>query len=34
MLGEQLELLKQIKKQPDYKAFFNTEFVTPLMKAR
>ncbi len=32
--GEQLELLKQIKKQPDYKAFFNTDFVTPLMKAR
>jgi NitT/TauT family transport system substrate-binding protein len=34
VLGEQLELLKQIKKQPDYKAFFNTDFVTPLMKAR
>ncbi len=34
VLGEQLELLKQIKKQPDYKTFFNTEFVTPLMKAR
>lgn len=34
VLGEQLELLKQIKKQPDYKTFFNTDFVTPLMKAR
>jgi NitT/TauT family transport system substrate-binding protein len=34
VLGEQLEILKQIKKQPDYKAFFNTSFVTPLMKAR
>jgi len=34
VLGEQLEILKQIKKQPDYKAFFNTDFVTPLMKAR
>lgn len=34
VLGEQLEVLKQIKKQPDYKAFFNTDFVTPLMKAR
>jgi NitT/TauT family transport system substrate-binding protein len=34
VLGEQLEILKQIKKQPDYTAFFNTDFVTPLMKAR
>jgi len=34
VLGEQLELLKQIKKQPDYKTFFNTDFVKPLMKAR
>jgi NitT/TauT family transport system substrate-binding protein len=34
VLGEQLEVLKQIKKQPDYKAFFNTDFVAPLMKAR
>lgn len=32
VLGEQLELLKQIKKQPDYKTFFNTDFVKPLMK--
>jgi len=34
VLGEQLELLKQIKKQPDYRTFFNTDFVKPLMKAR
>lgn len=34
VLGEQLEILKQIKKQPDYKAFFNTDFVKPLMKVR
>ena len=34
VLGEQLEILKQIKKQPDYAAFFNTDFVAPLMKAR
>lgn len=34
VLGEQLEILKQIKKQPDYQAFFNTDFVKPLMKAR
>ena len=34
VLGEQLEILKQIKKQPDYKVFFNTDFVKPLMKAR
>ena len=27
VLGEQLEILKQIRKQPDYKAFFNTTFV-------
>ncbi len=33
VLGEQLEALKQIKKQPDYDTFFNTDFVTPLMKA-
>jgi len=31
VLGDQLEILKQIKKQPDYKTFFNTDFVTPLM---
>ena len=34
VLGEQLEILKQIKKQPDYKTFFNTDFVKPLMKGR
>ncbi len=33
VLGEQLEVLKQIRKQPDYGAFFNTSFVAPLMKA-
>ena len=33
VLGEQLELLKQIKKQPNYDTFFDTSFVTPLMKA-
>lgn len=33
VLGEQLEVLQQIRKQPDYKTFFNTDFVTPLMKA-
>jgi NitT/TauT family transport system substrate-binding protein len=32
VLGEQLEALKQIKKQPDYDAFFDTTFVTALMK--
>lgn len=34
VLGEQLEVLKQIKKQPNYTTFFNTQFVTPLMKVR
>jgi len=34
VLGEQLEILKQVKKQPDYKTFFNTDFVKPLMKGR
>ncbi len=32
VLGEQLEGLKQIKKQPDYEAFFDTTFVTALTK--
>ena len=32
VLGEQLLGLKQIKKQPDYEAFFDTTFVTALMK--
>ncbi|MGH9285532.1 MAG: ABC transporter substrate-binding protein, partial [Acidimicrobiales bacterium] len=31
VLGEQLELLKQVKKQPDYAAFFNTTFVRAVM---
>ncbi len=32
VLGGELEGLKQIKKQPDYEAFFDTTFVTELMK--
>lgn len=32
VLGEQLEALKQIKKQPDYEAFFDTTFVADLAK--
>jgi ABC-type nitrate/sulfonate/bicarbonate transport system substrate-binding protein len=34
VLGQQLEELKQIKKQPDYRALFETRFVRPLMEAR
>jgi NitT/TauT family transport system substrate-binding protein len=33
VLGEQLEALKQMKKQPDYQALFETRFVRPLMEA-